>query len=386
MTTTAEVYSNLIAQFEASLGQSVPVLPVAFLRVLAKALAGLYIVLYKYIGAGVLQGFVQTASASPTEVNGKTITPLEFWGELIGVGLPRRATAAELTATVSVQVLGGVIPAGTQLVYPSTGVTYLTKALVALSASTVAVAIRAAGDQGGGDGSGAIGNLSPGDVLYFANPQAAIASAATVATVTTTGADAEAPEDYRQRIIDRFRARPQGGALADYRAWATSPAGIKAAYPYRSTACPGQVLVYIESSTSADGVPTSPQLLAALDAINAPDARPVTALANVLPINRLPFDVQVNGLVAGDPVATQAEITAQVSAYLLARRPYIDGLDYPPAQDRVTLVGLAGVVDRVTSAVGATFSTVTVTLYGLGTPAYTLGPGQLAKLGVISFD
>ena len=101
MTTTAEVYSNLIAQFEASLGQSVPVLPVAFLRVLAKALAGLYIVLYKYIGAGVLQGFVQTASASPTEVNGKTITPLEFWGELIGVGLPRRATAAELTATLS---------------------------------------------------------------------------------------------------------------------------------------------------------------------------------------------------------------------------------------------------------------------------------------------
>lgn len=76
MTTTAEVYSNLIAQFEASLGQTVPVLPVAFLRVLAKALAGLYIVLYKYIGAGVLQGFVQTASAAPTELNGKTITPL----------------------------------------------------------------------------------------------------------------------------------------------------------------------------------------------------------------------------------------------------------------------------------------------------------------------
>ena len=46
--TTQEVGDNIIAQLEASLNQSIPLLPKAFVRVLAKALAGVFILLYKF--------------------------------------------------------------------------------------------------------------------------------------------------------------------------------------------------------------------------------------------------------------------------------------------------------------------------------------------------
>jgi hypothetical protein len=86
--TTKEISESIIAQLEASLNQSIPLLPKSFLRVLAKTLAGVFVLLYKYAGFMFLQMFVQTASAKQTTVNGKTFTPLTQWGRLIGVGDP----------------------------------------------------------------------------------------------------------------------------------------------------------------------------------------------------------------------------------------------------------------------------------------------------------
>ena len=92
--TTKEISDNIIAQLEASLNQAIPLLPKSFLRVLSKVLAGVFILLYKYVGFMFLQIFVDAASASATEVNGKTVVPLTAWGRLIGVGDPVSATSA----------------------------------------------------------------------------------------------------------------------------------------------------------------------------------------------------------------------------------------------------------------------------------------------------
>ena len=100
--TTAEINAMIIAQLEAELGQTVPFLPKAFERVLAKVLAGVFILLYKYAGFMFLQIFVETASNQNTTVLGQTINPLAFWGRLIGVGDPVAATKAELSLTVTV--------------------------------------------------------------------------------------------------------------------------------------------------------------------------------------------------------------------------------------------------------------------------------------------
>ena len=124
--TTKEVSDNILSQLQATLNQSIPLLPKSFLMVLAKALAAVYQILYKYGGFIFLQMFVQSAQDEKTEVNGKIINPLVNWGLLVGVGYKQPATAAELSVTVTVDNQVGNLPANSQLLSQSNGVTYLT--------------------------------------------------------------------------------------------------------------------------------------------------------------------------------------------------------------------------------------------------------------------
>lgn len=135
--TTKEINENIIAQLEASLNQTIPLLPKSFLRVLSKALSGVFILLYKYAGFMFLQQFVRTASIEPTEINGQTVRPLIEWGRLVGVGDPVPATQAELLINITVNNQGGTLPSGSQLVGADNGVTYITIGSVALDESIV---------------------------------------------------------------------------------------------------------------------------------------------------------------------------------------------------------------------------------------------------------
>ena len=137
--TTQQIASNIIGQLETAISQTIPLLPKAFSRVLAKVLAAVYVVLYKYAGFSLLQQFVSTAAFDETEVNGEVIRPLVEWGRLCGVGDPLAATQAELQLQVTVLNQVGSLPGGTQLLYAPTGVVYLTTGAVLLNASTVTV-------------------------------------------------------------------------------------------------------------------------------------------------------------------------------------------------------------------------------------------------------
>jgi len=388
--TTGQISDNIIAQLEASLNQTIPLLPKSFLRVLAKVLAGVFILLYKYGGFMFLQIFVQTASANETTVNGKTIIPLVEWGRLIGIGDPVAATQAELLIDITVENQVGTLPSGTQLVGALNGVTYITIGAVALDAATVQANIRAVSDQTGGGGAGTIGNLDPGAIVSFANPLANVARDAIVDSQVVTGADAESTEAYRQRIIDRFQKLPQGGAYADYELWGEEVAGIVNVYPYTSDD-PGQVDVYVEatpeSSGDPDGIPTTAQLQAVLDSINEDEnglasRRPANALANTLPITRVGFDCDVLGLVADNLATVQADISTAITEFFLDAEPFIDGLTIPPRQDRITRSALIGLVEDIVSAANGTFTTVIfveTTLAG-SLELYVLQPGEKAKL------
>lgn len=391
--TTQEISDNIVAQLEASLSQTVPLFPKSFIRVLSKALAGVFILLYKYAGFMFLQMFVSSASNQPTEVNGKIITPLVEWGRLIGVGDPTAATQAQLLVDITVEVTGGTLPSGTQLVNSDNGVTYVTVAAVALSASTVQATIRAVSDQVGGGGAGVVGNLSPGAVVSFANPLPNVARNATVDSAVVTGADGESTEAYRQRILDRFQKRPQGGAYADYEQWGEEVEGILNVYPYTSD-CPGQVDVYVEatvaSSGDPDGTPTAAQLQAVLDSIELDvsglaSRRPAGALVNAFPITRVEFDVQVTGLLVDNLAQVQTDITAAVGDYFASREPFIAGLSILPRKDRVTRSAVSGAVDDIVSAAGGIFGGVTVTASTITIEAYSLGIGEKAKVGTVSF-
>lgn len=392
--TTAEFSQNILAQLEASLAQDLPFLPRTFSHVLAKALAGVFILLYKYVGFGVLQYFVQTASARDTDVNGKTINPLTFWGRLVGAGDPVAATQAEMAIDVTVSNPTGSLAQFTQLVNSANGITYLTTAAVALNTSPVSVTVRASADQAGGNGAGAIGNLQPGAELSFVNAQPNVGRTAVVTAQVVTGANAEDPEIYRQRVLDFFQKRPQGGAPADYELWGEEVAGIINVYPYKSGTLPNQVDLYCEatvaSSGSVDGFPTTAQLEAVkaatqLDVNGKATRRPVGALVNTFSISRAAYSAQVVNLLVDDPVQVQAGIATALTAYFASREPWIEGLSVPPRADRITQSAAAGVVEDVVSAAGGTFDGLVLTLGGATVGAASLGVGAKAKLGAVTY-
>lgn len=388
--TTQELSETILGQLEASLEQTAPLLPKAFLRVLAKVLAATYIVLYKYIGFIALQQLVKFASGKETIINGKTVIPLVEWGRLIGLGDPFPAVAAELDVLVTVTNETGTLPSGSQLLGEVNGVTYLTIGAVLLDAPIVTVGVRASEDPNGSGGAGEIGNLEPGDVLNFANPLPNVARAAEVDVLTVVGVDGEDIEDYRVRVIDRFQRRPMGGAYSDYAIWAEGVPGVANAFPY--TGDPGEVDVFVEATTGTDGIPTQALLDAVFDAIELDEnglasRRPANAFVNVLPIIRTGFDVTVVGLTADNLPQIQDDITEAQEKYFLSAEPFIVGLNVPPRLDRLAEVEVSGIVNDIVKAAGGRFQSASFTLNGQTIPFtfYSLGIGEKAKLVDISF-
>jgi hypothetical protein len=391
--TTAQIAANIIVQLEAALSQSIPLMPKSFSRVLARVLAGVFVTLYKYAGFSLLQQFVAYASFDETTVNGVVIRPLVEWGRLIGVGDPLGAEQAELECSVVVLVQTGSLPGGAQLLHVPTGVVYTTVAAVPLDAALVTVTARASSDQAGGDGSGVIGNLAAGQVLSFASPLPNVARSATVTGTAVEGAEGESAELYRARVVARFRRRPQGGASADYQQWGTEVEAVRRVFPY--TGAPGEVDVFVESTAGPDGIPSGALLDDVMASIQFdPDEspsptglanrRPVNAAVNVLPITRQTFDVEVTGLEALDASVVVAAMSAGVDEFLRAREPFLVGLSVLPRLDRVTQGAVAGVVNEIAEANGASVASVVLRRSGAAIQQYALGHGELAKLGTLT--
>lgn len=390
--TTQALADDIVADVDAELDHSTPFLAKTFTRVLGKTLAGANVLLWKYGSWMLLQMFVQTASMKETTVLGVTVRPLVFWGRLFGAGDPLAASRAELVVLVTVLVQSGSIEAGRQFVYAPTGIVYTATAAVALNAALVLVTVRAASDQQGGAGEGILGNLVPGTALQMANPLPNVARAVTVWSQSVTGADAETEDDYRARVIRRVQQKPQGGAYADYQLWGEEGPGIIHVYPY--TGAPGQMDVYIEatpdSSGSPDGIPTSAQLAEVLALINLDQdgkatRRPGNAFINVLPISRVVFDVVVTGLFVDDEPTAESSTEEAVTELLHAAEPFIVGLSVLPRKDRITLAAISGVIDDVASSLGGSVAAVTLKLAGDAITAYTLGKGEKAKLGTVTY-
>lgn len=392
--TTAQIAANIVVQLETALSQAIPLLPKAFSRVLAKVLAGVFVTLYKYAGFSLLQQFVQYATIEPTNVNGTIIRPLIEWGRLIGVGDPNDAVQAELELEVTVLSMIGDLPGGTQLLHAPTGVVYQTIAAVPLATPTITVTARATSDQAGGDGAGTIGNLQVGQIVQFASKPPAVEANATVTGTAVEGAEAETEDAYRARVMARFARRPQGGAYADYQAWGSDVAGVRRVFPY--TGAPGEVDVYVESVDPPDGIPSSAILDAVAEAIEfdpeespsptgLANRRPANAAVNVLAITRTAFDVEITGFEATqDEAATLAAIEQGVDEFLRAREPFIVGLSALPRLDRVTQGAVAGVVNEVAEANGASVAAVTLLRGTSQITQYALAQGEVAKLGTLT--
>jgi uncharacterized phage protein gp47/JayE len=389
--TIAEIRALIVDSIQEKFNQTFRMLPKSFLRVIATVFAGVFIVLYKQIGWLFLQIFPETSFWGEANILTRQVRPLVMWGRLIGVGDPKTGTQWKGVAVVKSTGQTGTLIAGTQLKASSTGKLYITEESIPISTPLATVAIICA-ESGEG------GNLDNGDVLSFTAPLGIVEKTATVNHVVEYGINDESEAEYRARVVARFRNPPAGGALSDYRRWASDVSGVLNTYPYKETESPSGVLLYVAGVQSRfpDRIPTQELLIAVGNACTydpetgKQSRKPITAVLdpaadgtyiNVRPVQIVPFDVYVSGVV-GVPVNDFAQAARiMLENYFLGREPYIRGLS--DDNNRINIVSKNNVstqIDQAAISVKAEFDLALLYKDGAQIASYTLGMGELAKL------
>lgn len=396
--TATELKDLIIAQLETSLSTTIPLLPKSFCRVLAKALGGVFVLLYNFASWILLQMFPQTASNEDITVNGVTINPLRMWGSLVEIEQDA-GVHTERSIEITVLIQTGSLISGQRVVNPATQMIYVLVGDVALSSPTVTAVIKATVP-------GEIGNVDAGETLNLVDPPSTVEKEVVVLSsgggpVFVNGSDPEDTEVFRQHVTDRYAARPQGGAYADYRDWAQAVPGVLNAYPYSGwsfvtsfpSGGPGFVFVFIESIADPDGIPPDPgALLTAvaanieLDSGGIATRRNINAKVIVKPITRTAINVTVHGLYSDeDTTAAQAAVDAALEEFFLDRGPFILGLHPKPRKDIITSGEVGGVVAMTLQSYGAAFSSSTIDIGAGDLDVYALQEGEKAKLGTLSW-
>lgn len=391
---TSALQAQIVADIEAAINQTVPLLPKAFNRVTAKILAGVLVVLYKYASYIFLQIFVATASFDKITVNSRKIKPLVFWGRLINIGDPDPAVQAQLLIDITVKIQGGTLKASeTTVVSTDNNITYSLNTDLPLDAELKQGIFTAVSDPAGTQGAGIQGNLTAGSVVSFTTPYEDVEPDAIVNSIIVSGVEGESEEIYRQRIENRFGGRPQGGAGLDYVYWAKEVPGVINVYPY--TGDPGEVDVYSEvtaTPTNPDGIPTPAELILIKEAIEKDTGglawnRPVGSFVNSYPISRSGFTVDITDLTSENLAALKISLETALTEYFLLREPFIDGVTPLPRKQNISQDDVRGIVNDYATADNGIFSSVIVkfTVSGVPFQIYTLLEGEKAKLTAINY-
>ena len=395
--TIEEVQQLLIRSFGHKFNTQLRILPKSFIKILCKVFAGVFIVVYKLVGWYFLQMFPETADWKEVTILGVRLRPLVKLGVLFGVGEPLAGVQWRGIITIDVLTQGSVLYSGTQLKSNVTGKLYIveeTKTLLQQK-ETVSVVCTEIGTAG---------NLEQNDTLNFVNPYGFIKTEAVVSDVARVGLDNELESSYRNRVINRFRLQPQGGALADYRIWASEVPGVLNVYPYNDKEQPGGVLLYVSgiSDVYADRIPDKGLLKKVGEACTYdPETgratrKPLTAMldpkndgsySNVKPVSVAVFDVVITGVSGIAPADFAQVVKPSLQNYFLDRDLYIRGLS--DDNNRTNVISknhVITVVNQIAVSVKAIFETAEIRKDGKVAPLYTLDNGELARLGALAID
>lgn len=340
--TIAEIRDQILGDIQTGLGLSQPLLPYSAWGILATAVAGAVVLTYRF-GAWVEdQIFPQTADIAALVLRGNelglTQTPSQGW-----------TGTATITGTD-----GTVVAAGT--LWQRNGQVYELTTAVTISGGTAGnFASLQTGDAT---------TLATGVEIQLVTPQTGVDRAATVASTTLTGEDAESEADFRARIITRQQNPPQGGAIPDWILWTTEVAGISEAKVDRPAA--GSVTVYplTDDADPADRIPGAAKLTEVEDYISDPERAPIGAafIAAAAP-TELNFDVDIADL-SPNTAAVKAAIESAIENHLYSRRPkqYSDEVNPRDVVSaaRITKIAIDAGADVVTTTLkNAGGSTIT---------------------------
>lgn len=351
--TISEIYDGIIAKYttlRSKYGDTSPLLEKAAVKSIAYAFAGVAGGLWQLSVWVYKQCFPQTAD----------LPALKFWGNLIGVDY-KYGNFANLTINLA-DVTAALLSSGTVYKDLTTGLILKTisQANAVLGAITATVQCTTPG---------VIGNLSTGTTLTIANPLDGIPSTATVEDIPIQGTADEAIEDYRKRVLYKFRNKTQCGSPLDYFIWSTEVSGIVDALIY--VLASGVITIYLVATGSSENrspsgsLTSNPfpnwvdgqfteltgagQLLAVAKAIEgsedgAHDRRPINAGVNLLVPNYTGFKVEITGLT--DTAYNEAIKNALISN-LDAKRPHIIVLGYSEANAKINKLQLSAACTEV---------------------------------------
>lgn len=389
--TIKQIYDEIIAKYTTlrnKYGDESPLLEKAVVRSLAYAYAGVAGTLWQLATWIYKQCFPQTCSLSA----------LKFWGNLVGVNY-KNGQSANLTIKLT-DVTAQTLSAGATYKHLTTGLIYKTISAVNTIDGTITATAQCTT-------SGEIGNLNIGEVLQIANPFDGIPSTATVEAIAISGTEAEKTEDYRKRVLYRFRTKSQGGSALDYFNWSLEVTGIVDALIYVLEE--GIVSIYLVAEgsgtqrTPSGSITPNPfpiwekgefkdfsgsgQFLAVANSIEGSspgvhDRRPATAKVKLLKPVYEGFSVEISGL-------TNTSFNEQIKETLISsldsKRPHIKVLDYKLSNAKINRASLIG---DITALIGEeTFTTfVLKNESGQSIEESTLGIGSLAYLSQLTIN
>lgn len=277
-----------------------PLLRRSKMWVLSRVYAAMYHVLY-----GVLEWLsFQILPSTATDID-----YLKAYGKAFGIDW-LEATAATGTLRFT-GVDTTVIPSGTEVVRED-GVVYVTTANGTVGSTTTGlVDIAAEADVAGTDG-----NMDSGTTLALASPISGVDSEVSWQAGWDDGTDDETLEALRDRILDRMRETPHGGAKADYELWARDVAGVFRALCVPNGRGAGTVDVYfLHESGTGFGIPTVGQISTVQAYIDT--VRPVCANVIVAAPSTTSVAFTIDALTP-DTVETRAALESELDAMFLS--------------------------------------------------------------------
>jgi len=341
--TLADLITRAQADIESRLPGADASLRRSLLNVLARIHAGSVHALYGYLDWLAKQLMPDTAEAEH----------LERWSSIWGV---TRLAATYATGTITMTGSGTIL-AGAKLVRAD-GVEYTVDAETAITTSgNVSITAVAAGDAG---------NASAGSKLTIVSPIAGIQSQGVVVSLAG-GADTEADDAMRARLLARIQQPPHGGADFDYIAWALEahPDVTRAwVYPLELGAGTVTVRVMTDDATS-DGIPTSTVVDAVQDYIDT--VRPVTAAVTVVAPVAAPLAMSI----ALSPNTSTVQAAVEAELRHLLRREAKPGGTILVSHLREAISIAAGEADHALTSPAADMTHTT---------------GQIATLGTITWS
>lgn len=333
--TIKEIYDDFMARYNtlrSQQGDNTPLLEKAVIKSVGYAIAGVAGVLWRLCVWLYKQCFPQTAD----------LPALKLWGNLVGVDYKNgEATNVIIKLT---NVTAATLASGTVYKDLTTGLIYKTMSQAAANNNEItATAVCTT--------SGTVGNLPVGTVLNITNPVAGIPSTATITSISLQGTENEGVEDYRKRVLYKFRNKNQSGSPLDYYNWVMEVSGIADALPY--VLAEGVVTIYcVANGSGLDRTPSgsvspnpfpnwvdgqftdltgSGQFLQIANAIEGSDTgvhdrRPVTASVKLEQPNYTGFKIEIGGLTSTD---YNEQIKNILIGYFDERRPHLVVLGYP---------------------------------------------------------